>query len=123
MKPRNAVRALIMAGASIALCSFAAPAHATGAAPAANATSTRAPIVCPANDLCLQRTSGTMVLVASGRSRSFRPPLRVRQIRNRTRLDYCVQVGLIIYLNVRPNGVVSGTHTVYRVMPGPVCPR
>lgn len=122
MKPRNVVRALMMAGAPIALCAIAAPAYATAAAPAANATSVRAPIICPANDLCLQRTSGTTVLVPSGQSRSFNPPLQTHLIENNTRLYYCVEIGLIIYLDVPPHGVVSGTRTVYGVMPGQVCP-
>jgi hypothetical protein len=122
MKPRNVVRALMTAGASITLCAFAAPAHAAGAAPAANPASTPAQIVCPVNDLCLQLTSGTTVLVPSGQSRSFSPPIQVDQIKNNTSLDYCVEVGLIIYIEVVPNETLSGTRTVYAVMPGPACP-
>jgi hypothetical protein len=122
MKLRNVVRALMTVGASIALCAFAAPAYAAGAAPAANATSTSVQIVCPVNDLCLQLTSGTTVLVPSGQSRSFSPPIQVDLIENNTSLDYCVEVGLIIYTEVGPGESLSGTQTVYGVMPGPACP-
>jgi hypothetical protein len=67
MKPRNVVRALMTVGAATALCTLTAPAHAA-AAPAADASGTRAAIVCPTGDLCLQPTSGAAVLVPSGQS-------------------------------------------------------
>lgn len=119
MRSRKVVQALMITGAAVAVCAVAVSA-AAAAAPAA-ATGPVA-IVCPTGDMCLQPISGATVLVRSGQSRSFSPPLKVTVIENRTALSYCVEVGLIVFDRVPSNGIVSGTHTVREVMPGPVCP-
>lgn len=121
MKPRL-IRVLMMAGISTALCVLAVPAAAASSTPGAHPASAGAAIVCPPNDLCLQETNGATVLVPSGQSRSFSPPLQVDLIENNTSLYYCVEVGLIIYIDVPPGAVESGTRTVYGVMPGRICP-
>jgi hypothetical protein len=117
MKLRNVVRALITAGAATALCTLTVSAHAmTGG------SGTRAAIVCPTGDLCLQPANSTAVLVRSGQRRSFNPPLQVVLIANHTHLSYCVEVGLINYIDIPPNRTISGTRTVHGVVPGSVCP-
>lgn len=57
-----------------------------------------------------------------GQSLSFSPPLLVDLIDNNASLYYCVEVGLIRYIDVKPGELVWGTQTVYEVLPGPVCP-
>lgn len=117
MKLRNAVSALMTAGVVAVMCAVTAPAHATTAE-----NGTLASMVCPTGDLCLQPTNGVLVLVPSGQRRDFNPPLNVTQIVNRTNLNYCVEIGFIVYLDIPPAATFSGNRTVFGVLPGPVCP-
>jgi hypothetical protein len=100
----------VTTGAITALCTLAAPAYNASAAPN-----------CQSGDVCLQLTSGKVVVAHGGRG-SWSPPLQVDQIDNNTSTTSCVETGLIIYMSVPANTTVSGNWTVYAVTPGPACP-
>jgi hypothetical protein len=91
------------------------------ASTAVTGTASAAVGLCPVGYVCLVPRSGTPPqLVREGDSRTFSPPLAVREVDNSTRLTYCVFSQASFGLP--PGGQAAVTSDVRGVSPAQACP-